>query len=177
MQECGRALLYRVVVTGRVRPGDSEVFGPFGLVLFRFFSFSGLSSFFSLFFLPLPPQNIKTIIAQRRLPAFDSGRHARLTYRPASGRPTAGRQVGLDRGRRPGGRRNGGFGGQRPPTENLNDFHNDFPPAGEAGGKKSKKYYYNNNTNNLLMMMMIFSLFPPKILLLLLLLLPKYYKR
>ena len=64
---------------------------------------------------------------------------AGLTYRPAdrpaSGRPTAGRQVGLDRGRRPGGRRNGGFGGQRPPTENLNDFHNDFPPAGEAGGK------------------------------------------
>ena len=49
--------------------------------------------------------------------------------------PTAGRQVGLDRGRRPGGRRNGGFGGQRPPTENLNDFHNDIPPAGEAGGK------------------------------------------
>ena len=42
---------------------------------------------------------------------------------------------GLDRGRRPGGRRNGGFGGQRPPTENLNDFHNDFPPAGEDGGK------------------------------------------
>ena len=29
----------------------------------------------------------------------------------------------------------GGFGGQRPPTENLNDFDNDFPPAGEAGGK------------------------------------------
>ena len=60
---------------------------------------------------------------------------AGLTYRPAdrpaSGRPTAGRQVGLDRGRRPGGRRNGGFGGQRPPTQNLNDF----PPAGEAGGK------------------------------------------
>ena len=83
------------------------------------------------------------------------------TGRPI-GRPTAGRQVGLDRGRRPGGRRNGGFGGQRPPTENLNDFHNDFrpggrAPAGEAGGKKSKKYYYNNRTNNLLMMMMIFS--------------------
>ena len=37
--------------------------------------------------------------------------------------------------RRPGGRRNGGFGRQRPPTENLNDFHNDFPPAGEADGK------------------------------------------
>ena len=60
-----------------------------------------------------------------------------------SGRPTAGRQVGLDRGRRPGGQRNGRFGGQRPPTENLNDFHDDFrpggrAPAGEAGGKKSK---------------------------------------
>ena len=27
------------------------------------------------------------------------------------------------------------IGGQRPPTENLNDFHNDFQPAGEAGGK------------------------------------------
>ena len=25
--------------------------------------------------------------------------------------------------------------GQRPPTENLNDFHNDFPLAGEAGAK------------------------------------------
>ena len=32
------------------------------------------------------------------------------------------------------GRPNGSVGGQRPPTENLNDFHNDFPPAGEAGG-------------------------------------------
>ena len=63
---------------------------------------------------------------------------------------------------RPGRRRNGRFGGQLPPTENLNDFHNDFPPAGEAGGKKSKKYYYNNKTNNLLMMMMIFSLSPKK---------------
>ena len=36
-----------------------------------------------------------------------------------------------------------GFDGQRPPTENLNDFHNDFrpggrAPAGEAGGKKSQ---------------------------------------
>ena len=37
--------------------------------------------------------------------------------------------------RRPGGRRTGGFGGQRPLTENLNDFHNDFPPTGEASGK------------------------------------------
>ena len=37
--------------------------------------------------------------------------------------------------RRPGGRRKGAFVGQRPPTDNLNDFHNDFPPAGEAGGK------------------------------------------
>ena len=88
-------------------------------------------------------RNIKTIIAQRRLPAFDSGRHARLTYRPASGRPTAGRQVGLDRGRRPGGRRNGGFGGQRPPTENLNDFHDDYQrgrwgrEAGGTGGSGS----------------------------------------
>ena len=54
-----------------------------------------------------------------------------------------------------------GFGGQRPPTENLNDFHNDFPPAGEAGGKKSKKYYYNNKTNNLLMMMMMMMIFFP----------------
>ena len=33
----------------------------------------------------------------------------------------------------------GGFGGQRPPTENLNDFHNDFPSAGEAGGKTNNK--------------------------------------
>ena len=37
--------------------------------------------------------------------------------------------------RRPGGQRNGEVGEQCPPTENLNDFHNDFPPAGEAGGK------------------------------------------
>ena len=46
-----------------------------------------------------------------------------------------------------GGQRNGGFGGQRPPTKNLNDF----PPAGEAGGKNSKislKYYCYNNNNS-----------------------------
>ena len=112
--------------------------------VFSFFNlFRNLSPFSPLFSNLFPQKNIanniKTIIAQRRLPAFDSGRHARLTYRPASGRPTAGRQVGLDRGRRPGGRRNGGFGGQRPPTENLNDFHNDLSTGSVGEGGRRKK--------------------------------------
>ena len=90
-------------------------------------------------------------------------RAALPTGRPAAGQRPADRSAWTGvAGREAGG--TGGSGEKRPPTENLNDFHNDFPPAGEAGGKKSKKYYYNNKTNNLLMMMMmmIFSRFPPK---------------
>ena len=41
--------------------------------------------------------------------------------------------------RRPGGQRNGGFGGQCPPTENLNDFHDDLSTGSVGEGGRRKK--------------------------------------
>ena len=113
-------------------------------LFFCFFHFSDFSDIFPIFFLPFPPKDYQNDNCPTSLTGLRSW-ETRAPYLQAGQRPANGRPTGrLGQGSPAGRPAERGVRGAAPPTENLNDFHNDFLPAGKAGKKKSKQYYYNN---------------------------------